>query len=87
MQDQFVAMPKNQRIFRVIDEDDYTMPGYVVSIFKTIFTLTYTKQNRMDQLGVKMELNSASMFNVNSDLQTGIQKVGFRFSPIFCPFG
>ena len=87
MQDQFVAMPKNQRIFRVIDEDDYTMPGYVVSIFKTIFTLTYTKQNRMDQLGVKMELNSASMFNVNSDLQTGIPKVGFRFSPNFCPFG
>ena len=46
-----------------------------------------TKQNRMDQVGVKMELNSASMFNVNSDLQTGIPKVGFRFSPNFCPFG
>ncbi|XP_023327181.1 uncharacterized protein LOC111700485 isoform X3 [Eurytemora carolleeae] len=28
-QDQFVVMPKNQRVFRVIDEDDYTMPGYV----------------------------------------------------------
>jgi len=41
VQDQFVVMPKNQRIFRVIDEDDYIMPGYVVSIFKTIFTPTY----------------------------------------------